>query len=51
VRTGRNPAWPSGAAPAAWSAPLGVLTVTVRKAEVTKPRHIQITEGNESGGH
>ncbi|MFF2202258.1 Hsp20/alpha crystallin family protein [Streptomyces sp. NPDC058145] len=29
----------------------GVLTVTVPKAEVTKPRHIRITEINESGGH
>ncbi|MFE9172901.1 Hsp20/alpha crystallin family protein [Streptomyces kebangsaanensis] len=29
----------------------GALTVTVPKAEVTKPRHIRITESNESGGH
>ncbi|MFI6357393.1 Hsp20/alpha crystallin family protein [Streptomyces sp. NPDC050743] len=29
----------------------GVLTVTVPKAEVTKPRRIRITESNESGGH
>ncbi|MEV6741247.1 Hsp20/alpha crystallin family protein [Streptomyces sp. NPDC051104] len=28
----------------------GVLTVTVPKAEVAKPRHIQITESSESGG-
>lgn len=27
----------------------GVLTVTVPKAEVAKPRHIQITESGESG--
>lgn len=28
----------------------GVLTVTVPKTEVAKPRHIQITESSESGG-